>query len=59
MGKKPSRISDPLYFFFVCIIITPILICACSHFDKGFKAQATFKEANEFFSQGNYTASLN
>ncbi len=59
MGKKQSRMSNHLYFFFVCIIITPILICGCSHIDKGFKAQATFKEANEFFSQGNYTASLN
>jgi len=59
MGKKQSRISDHLYFFFVCIIITPILICGCSHFDKGFQAQATFKEANDFFSQGNYKASLN
>jgi tetratricopeptide (TPR) repeat protein len=59
MGKKQSRMSNHLYFFFVCIIITPILICGCSHFGKGFKAQATFKEANEFFSQGNYTASLN
>ena len=59
MGKKQSRISDHLYFFFVCIIITPILICGCSHFDKGFQAQTTFKEANDFFSQGNYKASLN
>src|SRR5512136_3078837 len=59
MSKKQSRTSNHLYFFFVGIIITPILTCACSHFDKGFKAQATFKEANEFFSQGNYTASLN
>ncbi len=57
--KKQSRIGDHLYFFFVCTIITPILICGCSHFDKGFRAQATFKEANEFFSRGNYKASLN
>jgi tetratricopeptide (TPR) repeat protein len=59
MGEKQSRIRDHLYFFFLWIIITPVLICACSHFDKGFQAQATFKEANEFFSQGNYKASLN
>jgi len=57
MGKKQSRISEHLYFFFVCIIITSILVCGCSHFDKGFQARAT--EANEFFSQGDYKASLN
>ncbi len=59
MGEKQSGMSNHLYFFFVCIIIIPVLICGCSHFDKGFKARTTFKEANEFFSQGNYTASLN
>jgi tetratricopeptide (TPR) repeat protein len=59
MSKKQSKISEHLYFFFVCIIITPILIWGCSHFDKGFQAQATFKEANDFFRQGNFKASLN
>ena len=58
MGKKQSRIGEHLYFFFVCIILTPILICGCSHFDEGFQAQITFKEANDFFSQGGYKASL-
>ncbi len=58
MGKKQSRIGEHLYFFFVCIIITSILICGCSHFNKGFQAESTFKEANDFFSQGNYKASL-
>ncbi len=58
MGKKQNRIGKPLYSFIVCIIITPILICGCSHFDKGFQAKSTFKEANDFFSQGNYKASL-
>jgi tetratricopeptide (TPR) repeat protein len=58
MGKKQSRIGEHLYFFFACIILTPILICGCSHFDKGSQAQITFKEANDFFSQGDYKASL-
>ncbi len=47
-----------LYFLLVCIIITPIFTCGCSHFDKGFQARSIFKEANDFFSQGNYKASL-
>jgi tetratricopeptide (TPR) repeat protein len=50
--------GEHLYFFFVCIIITPILICGCSQFNKGFQAELTFKEANDFFNQGNYKASL-
>ena len=59
MGKKQSRIGGHLYFFFVCIIITPILICGCSHFNEGFQDESTFKEANYLFSQGSYKASLN
>ena len=58
MGKKQGRIDGHLYFFFVCIIITPILICGCSHFNEGFQAKSTFKEASDLFSQGSYKASL-
>lgn len=35
-----------------------MLFCGCSHFNEGFQAAPTFQEANDFFSQGNYTASL-
>ena len=58
MGKKQSRIGEHLHFFFVCIIITPILICGCSYFDEGLQAKSIFQEANDFFNQGNYNASL-
>ncbi len=51
MGKHLS-------LFFACIIMTPMLICGCSHFNEGFEAKSTFTEANDFFSQGNYNASL-
>nr|CBX26871.1 hypothetical protein N47_A09000 [uncultured Desulfobacterium sp.] len=58
MRKKQSRIFEYLCFFFVCIIMTSVLFYGCSHFDGGFPARSTFKEANDFFNQGFYTASL-
>jgi tetratricopeptide (TPR) repeat protein len=58
MAKKQSRVGEHLYLFFICIIITPILICGCSHFNEGCQAKSTFEEANDLFSQGSYKASL-
>jgi len=55
MRKKQSRRGEHLYFLFACIIITSILICGCSHY---YLARPTFEEANGFFYQGNYQASL-
>jgi tetratricopeptide (TPR) repeat protein len=40
------------------IILAPMLLCGCSHFNEGTQAKATFKEANDLFSQGNFEASL-
>jgi tetratricopeptide (TPR) repeat protein len=34
-------------------------MCGCSHFQEGFQARSLFKEANDFFNQGDYKASLN
>jgi murein L,D-transpeptidase YafK len=58
MGKKQNRLGKHLYFLFVCIVITPILICGCSHLNGGFQAESTFKEATDLFSQGSYKAAL-
>jgi len=58
MGKKQSRTGAHLIFFFVCIIITPVLLCGCSHLNEGSQARSTFKEANDLFNQGSYKASL-
>jgi tetratricopeptide (TPR) repeat protein len=54
MGKKQDRTGRLYSFIYSCIMIAPILICGCSQFQVG----STFKEANNFFSQGNYEASL-
>lgn len=51
-------IGKYLRLFFVGIIITPILICSCSHFDEGHQARSISREANDFFNQGKYEASL-
>jgi len=59
MGKKRSRIGGHLICFSVCIIITPILICGCSHFNKGSQIRSTFNVANDLFNQGNFKSSLN
>jgi tetratricopeptide (TPR) repeat protein len=58
MGKKQRRTGEHHFFFFICIIIAPLLICGCSHFYEGFLAKSTFEEANVFFNQGSYKASL-
>ena len=58
MDKRRSRRDEHTCFFLICIIITPILICGCSHFSREYQARAIFKEANDYFSQGNYKASL-
>jgi tetratricopeptide (TPR) repeat protein len=58
MGKKQSRIGEHLNLFFVLIIIAPILIFGCSHFNERSQARSTFKEANDLFTQGSYEASL-
>ncbi len=41
--------------FLACVLITSILICGCS---QRFLARSDFKEAQDYFSQGSYEASL-
>jgi tetratricopeptide (TPR) repeat protein len=57
-GKKQRGIGECLRFFIVCIMITPILICGCSCIDRGLQPRSTFQEANAFFNEGKYEASL-
>jgi L,D-peptidoglycan transpeptidase YkuD (ErfK/YbiS/YcfS/YnhG family) len=57
-GKSQRGIGEYLRLFFVCIMITPILICGCSYIDEGLRARLLYQEANDFFNQGKYEASL-
>jgi len=56
--SKHSSLSGNLYLCFVFIMIVPLLLCGCSHFNDGYQARSAFKEANDFFNQGSYEASL-
>jgi tetratricopeptide (TPR) repeat protein len=58
MGKKQSRMGKHLNLFFFCILIAPMLLCGCSHFNEGARARKIFKEANDFFNQKDFQASL-
>jgi L,D-peptidoglycan transpeptidase YkuD (ErfK/YbiS/YcfS/YnhG family) len=53
-GKRQRRLGEYLRLFFICIMITPILICGCSYIDE----RRQVKEANDFFNQGKYEASV-
>jgi tetratricopeptide (TPR) repeat protein len=44
--------------FCICLVVAPILLSGCSHFNDGRQAKTTFAEANDLFHQGRYTASL-
>jgi tetratricopeptide (TPR) repeat protein len=44
--------------FCICLIMAPMLISGCSHFNDGRQFKTTFAEANDLFYRGSYTASL-
>ncbi|MFZ4856954.1 MAG: L,D-transpeptidase family protein [Desulfuromonadaceae bacterium] len=58
-GEKLRWVVRYLNLFSLCIVLVPLLICGCSHLNEGFEAKSTFSAANDFFSRGNYKASLN
>jgi len=57
-GKRQRGIGKYFRLFFACIMITPILICGCNYIDKGLQVRSISQEANNFFNQGKYEASL-
>jgi murein L,D-transpeptidase YafK len=56
--KRQAGIGSYLRLFFACIMITSILICGCSNIDVGLQLRSISREANDFFNQGKYEASL-
>ncbi len=57
-SSMPIKIRGRLGLLFICTLLPPILLCGCGYFAKGYQTTPTFSEANDFFSQGRYAASL-
>jgi tetratricopeptide (TPR) repeat protein len=56
--KRQTGIGKYLHLFFACIMITSILICGCSYIGPGLLTRSISQEADDFFNQGKYEASL-
>ena len=56
--KKPRIFPIGPFKLCICLLMAPMLISGCSHFNEGRQAKTTFSEANDLFYQGSYTASL-
>jgi len=44
--------------FCICLMVAPMFLSGCSHFNDGRQAKKSFAEANDLYHQGSYTASL-
>jgi len=56
--RKPRIFPIGPFKFCICLIMAPMLLSGCSHFNDGRQIKTTFAEANDLFHQGSYTASL-
>src|SRR3990170_3043669 len=56
--RKPGIFHIGSFKFGICLLMAPMLLSGCSHFNDGRQAKTTFAEANDLFYQGSYTASL-
>ena len=56
--RKPRIFPIGPFKFWFCLIMAPMLLSGCSHFNDGRQVKTTFAEANDLFHQGSYAASL-
>ena len=56
--RKPRIFPIGPFKFWICLIMAPMLLSGCSHFNDGRQVKTTFAEANDLFHQGSYAASL-
>ncbi len=55
---KPRIFPVGSFRFCICLLMAPVLLFGCSHFNDGRRINTTFAEANNLFHQGSYAASL-
>jgi tetratricopeptide (TPR) repeat protein len=56
--RKPRIFPIGPFKFCICLLIAPMLLSGCSHFNDRRQVKTTFAEANDLFHQGSYAASL-
>ena len=56
--RKPRIFPIGPFKFCICLIMAPMLLSGCSHFNDGRQVKTTFAEANDLFHQGSHAASL-
>lgn len=57
-GNRQRRLGGLISLARVCSIVVPLLLCSCSGLNSGFQARDAFREANDRFNRGEYSASL-
>jgi tetratricopeptide (TPR) repeat protein len=58
IGREGREMICRYFRFFVCAILTPMLVYGCIHLYGGSIPGSSLKEANDLFSKGSYKASL-
>src|SRR5512143_2088958 len=56
--RKPRIFSIGSFRFCIWLLMAPVLLSGCSHFNDGRRVNTTFAEANKLFHEGSYAASL-
>jgi len=56
--RKPKIFPIGPFKFCICLLMAPMLLSGCSHFNDGQQVKKTFAEANVLFHQRSHTASL-
>ena len=56
--RKPRIFPIGPFKFCIYIMMAPMLLSGCSHFNDGRQVKTTFAEANDLFHQGSHAASL-
>jgi tetratricopeptide (TPR) repeat protein len=56
--RRPRILPIGPFKFCIYLIMAPMLLSGCSHFNDGRQVKKTFAEANDLFHQGSPTASL-